>query len=711
MDDVVPIGEKSALLFLLSFLIMVTTLVLAVSRKTAFGPRVDRRFNRATLTLGMFATTITLHIALINNNLHWYPTRMLDVFFRSLQVMLANSNITRLQNACLPQDVFETCLLYEHIVYTLAPVSSILSLLYLLTDIMTPIRIRIRSLNKNTYILTPLNDRTLALATSIREREPGACLIFADTSTDINPNLSEGIRTISALSSHEPVERLLDKLFKKGTVRVVFDSDDGADNVTRAYEIQRQAQGNNRWRKPSDIFAVTSLYGSDTLPLDDDIKHASATIHRIDWTRNLVTNTLERYPLFLKSIFRNSNSRTETRITDRLLWQKRMYVDHERHVVIVGAGHVGTEFLRLALSFSKIHGLSFRFDVFDNVVDPMNKNRCVAERVMTAHLPELFDKTKLNEEESMETQVVFHLCDARSTDFFRWVEKNVSTITYVFVSLGDDVTCAETAIRIREVLERGLTRNCRGRDREKSHESYDAADRQVLVAVIDNDEIAKSLRRKNRQGRNRAIEVVGLPKEMYGYRQMDLGETRRTSYERLSATASKLHARSRLFAYIRREEARCNGLWLLPIDWESDWRTSLRETTVNSESATTIDAIRRYNAYCRETSALRGRGMVDHEWLLRMEHSRWNTYMRAEGYQLATKEDVSAYFKSTLQDGSPHRSDLALLHPCLVPFDDLPTIDKEIDQMREAAGLDRIATSFQLKNDKHILIEVDGLDL
>jgi len=41
--------------------------------------------------------------------------------------------------------------------------------------------------------------------------------------------------------------------------------------------------------------------------------------------------------------------------------------------------------------------------------------------------------------------------------------------------------------------------------------------------------------------------------------------------------------------------------------------------------------------------------------LRRLEHRRWNAYMRSEGYTYA-----------------PVRNDLAKVHHCLVPFDDLP---------------------------------------
>lgn len=701
MRDVVPLNENGALLFLLSFLLMVAFAGLSTSRRTALGPQSDRHFNRATLTLGMLLATITLCGALATDKLNWYPTKACRILFNSLQVMLANSDIVELRNEGLTPDVFETCVLYEHVVYMLAPISSILTVLDLLADIMTPIRMRFRSFNRKTFLLTPLNERTLALASSIREHEPKSCLIFAGASMGLDSAYSQGAREIDALRSYESVERVLDKLFKNKPLCIVFDGEDGAENITRASEILRMSQGDNRWRRHIDVFAVTSLYGSDTLPLESDAQDEQLTIHRIDWTRNLVVSTLERYPLFLRGTYPTTGSPTRGRVVPHLVWQKQMYADPSRHVVIVGAGHVGTEFLRLALSYSKIYGLSFRFDVYDNVVDPMDNGRCVAERVMTTTLPELFDTKKLNEDDGMRTKVTFHLCDARSTEFMEAIERDAETITYVFVSLGEDVACAETALRVREALERSLTQRCRGLDDMEIHRSYVTADRPVIVAVIDNAEVAKSLRHKNRQGRDRGINVVGLPEDMYGFEQMSLGKSGKTAYENRSTVASESHAKSRLFAYARSDAGQKRGMRLLPVNWEAN----LREPA-SSHDAATLDAIESYNRYCDETPALQRQGADSHEWLLRMEHSRWNTYMRAEGYRLADLEDIPIYYASALWHDSPHRSDLALLHPCLVPFDDLPRVDEEIDRIRQSAGLEKRMVSFQLQNDEHIKIEI-----
>ena len=58
----------------------------------------------------------------------------------------------------------------------------------------------------------------------------------------------------------------------------------------------------------------------------------------------------------------------------------------------------------------------------------------------------------------------------------------------------------------------------------------------------------------------------------------------------------------------------------------------------------------------------------DELWgIRRLEHARWNAYMRSEGY---------SYGGTTERRG---RNDLGKLHNCLVTFDELPLKEQEKD--------------------------------
>ena len=60
--------------------------------------------------------------------------------------------------------------------------------------------------------------------------------------------------------------------------------------------------------------------------------------------------------------------------------------------------------------------------------------------------------------------------------------------------------------------------------------------------------------------------------------------------------------------------------------------------------------------------------------LMRNEHDRWVAYMRAQGYKSIDVNEIKKYKDST----NSYIHYLAQLHPCIVPFDDLPIVAKSI---------------------------------
>ena len=67
-----------------------------------------------------------------------------------------------------------------------------------------------------------------------------------------------------------------------------------------------------------------------------------------------------------------------------------------------------------------------------------------------------------------------------------------------------------------------------------------------------------------------------------------------------------------------------------------------------------------------------------------MEHERWNAYLWAEGFLAATIDEVGTFF-NTCQKEERHRLNGANLHPCLISYDDLESLDGPIDALYESA--------------------------
>lgn len=87
------------------------------------------------------------------------------------------------------------------------------------------------------------------------------------------------------------------------------------------------------------------------------------------------------------------------------------------------------------------------------------------------------------------------------------------------------------------------------------------------------------------------------------------------------------------------------------------------------------------------------------EEMARWEHRRWNAFMRSTGWRKASLHDMEEY----IHDGcGRHQNYLARLHPCLVPYDELPEIDKAVQRL---LGKKR---DFQ-ENDRAMIHSIPGI--
>jgi hypothetical protein len=263
-------------------------------------------------------------------------------------------------------------------------------------------------------------------------------------------------RSLGATCVERDVSTIWQSLSRRNTVHIVLESDNDVSDVTRASALRRQVMTYGRFDKtpPLRIYSVTSLYGAEALPGVGEVMAGSGRsienvgvglsdadsgdrdagdaghertpdvlVMRIDWTRSLVERTLNRYPLFLAGNEPTNETRgsvsLDTQEQRYLAWGHEMYASPHRHVLVVGCGRVGTEFMRLALSYSKIGAcdgdtpMSFRFDVFDAEADPVQSDKCLSETQFVAECPEALQDATCE----------FHLANALGPGLQDFVQK------------------------------------------------------------------------------------------------------------------------------------------------------------------------------------------------------------------------------------------------------------------------------------------------
>ena len=271
--------------------------------------------------------------------------------------------------------------------------------------------------------------------------------------------------------------------------------------------------------------------------------------------------------------------------------------------VIVGLGRQGTEMLKALSWYCQMDGYTVRIDAFDGEENAEDRFRALAPELMD----ERFNGTCLPEE-AQYTIRIHSGCDVTTKSFADQIGALKET-TYVFVTLGSDEANIRTAVALRTQFERmGI--------------------RPRIQAVV-----YRSAARKNLDG---VTNFKGQP-----YNIEFVGDLESSCSE-----AVILHSQ------LEEEALRAHMKWGASEDsfWEYEYN-------YNSSIATALH--RRARIACGIPGADKAEEDLtpqENAGIARLEHRRWNAYMRAEGY---------VYSGSTEKTS---RNDLGKSHFDLVPF-------------------------------------------
>ena len=104
---------------------------------------------------------------------------------------------------------------------------------------------------------------------------------------------------------------------------------------------------------------------------------------------------------------------------------------------------------------------------------------------------------------------------------------------------------------------------------------------------------------------------------------------------------------------------------LFPDGEASDVDTDLKRALPAGPDAVRDELLRRYTGKLWDEKCLNRLAIA--------EHNRWNAYMCATGWVTMSPEDMRAYVAA---HGGSHKDYLALKHPCITSWDNLPEISR-----------------------------------
>lgn len=265
--------------------------------------------------------------------------------------------------------------------------------------------------------------------------------------------------------------------------------------------------------------------------------------------------------------------------------------------VVAGLGQYGTEIVKALAWYGQMDGYRLAIHGFD--ADPL------AEEIFAAQCPELMRGDE-------EGELIIHAgVDVRTRTFAEELAR-IGVPTYIFVTLGDDEKNISQSANIRTLCER---MDCKPKIRTVI---YSTAEKNAVTGIT------------NYRGQAYDIEAIGDRPTSYSEEVIIDGEL-----EKLALA--------------------CHLKWGAEEEfWQYEY---------NYHSSMALAIHRKARILCHIPGAEKTEDRLTEDertTIARLEHRRWNAYMRSEGYVGSGSTDRGS------------RNDLAKIHPDILSYDDLP---------------------------------------
>ncbi len=476
-------------------------------------------------------------------------------------------------------------LVYQAILFTLAPLLSIGILLSVISEFMDNMRFKLLS-RRDIYVLSELNEQSFALAKSIVCTDDGRRKLVVICGVDNEDaevkKKKEELKKLGILFFKRDITEIkIPKLNKNGVRKFFFiapiDNEDlNARNALSVLKALGESEIFNN--KNSQLYVFASAESNDILI--NTANTGKIKVRIVNDKKNIVWNNLRQDPLFDYAIDVNGVK--------------------EINVLLIGFGQYGEEILKTASWLTQLPGFELNIHVIDIDSDVDEKFSARAPELMKYNGKKLKDEPYYN--------FIFHKkedgsgIDVSSTEFIQIIS-SLKNIGRVYVSMGDDSFNIATAIRVRRIF---------GRVYEKDKVPK-------ISAIVYSDEKAEAYKvngMKNMKGEDYGIDLIGNYSERFSLsvvEQLDLDELALKFHTAWNSTPEYIELFDK-HSYYR--------------------RASLSEALYSKITEKTCE---KYNIKpTKEEKAS-------------FEHLRWNAYMRSLGYVYGAKrDDISKVHPSLL---------------------------------------------------------------
>lgn len=491
-------------------------------------------------------------------------------------------------------------------------------------------------LKKDIFIFSHLNPQSMTLANDIYHQNKNSNIIFChidDHSQYFKIYLKE-LKKINALLIDKSVKDI--SLDKQASLFLISNND-----ITNIHLLNQISQKTDK-RKISD-FLNSYMQKIPIVSKIVHIKEKELIIYPFIKQRNheiYADSTVE-----LKTPVKVINE-VDLIINDILLHQPPLPADNHIHIIIIGAGKIGTRFLKALYWYCTFPNVK----VSITVITP-HCHQTIHE--LSCDCPEIFnDKTRENNTFTIRNskKIIFQKFDVRNRDFINYIDNN--DFDYYFVALGDDNLNAQTSIKIRQ----SLAQRYFSKDVCFSKPIITIVMDNNLNSIISNMKTFTDLKKSDTAFYNYKIDCYGRYDEIYSWAKI--------------ISNPLLKAGTKVFVN-RDDNSKSNEtVNIKQNDFQCNHRSNVA-FVLHIQGKLHILAKNQYHLTAdtqKKNTISFAEALKEHpcDLLPQIEHERWRCFYETEGFQYVDDETIRKY-----KSHFGLKNYLAKLHPALCDQDEL----------------------------------------
>ncbi len=376
----------------------------------------------------------------------------------SLRIFILDGDYTFIKNSLNGQPELLRVLysFYCVLLYVIAPIMTFTNVLFLFRDIVEEIRFWYHK-HKKIYVMSELNQKSVALAKSIRDMDRKAIIVFTDVfsqNEEDDYELLTQVRDIKGICLKRDVTHL-NIINKKGNVEIFLIGEDESENVSQAVKITTELNSLNKKHnvkifvfssKDSSAYILDSIRYKNLLEFagKNDYDDSTFKLRRIDEIRQLAWNTVSNMKVF------------ETAQNN----------DNTISVLIAGMGSYGMEFFKALVWFCQFEGYKLKITVIDKFTDGED-GKITIKSIINHQCTDLLkhNMSTVDGDSYYDIEILSGI-DLKTSDFEELalysgndekkhkLSQRIKETNIAIISLGDDDLNIETAVEFRKLFDR-----------------------------------------------------------------------------------------------------------------------------------------------------------------------------------------------------------------------------------------------------------------